>query len=363
MRKIKVIIVFITLVLLLSVRSFALPSISSVNGTIENGQTITITGSGFGSSTGAVPNQYDFFDDASIDTDDWDVSYMTPTTNGQRHARSTRCISGDFNDNWKVAVDSRVDSNVGYGDKLYVSWWQKCGDSWDWNDAAWNNYKIIRNSERPSSADEGCEFLLNELGGMKIYNNSGDAGTLVGLGVSLEDIQIVDSWVHHEMVIKCPSTNNASTDQEVYWAYDGTVVTCLDGTEGLTWWSKDDSSHGDNVANNMANIVPKVIGGHYSTGTPVNNSNVYVDDFYVTSSWKRVTIGSNTSGYGNEVQTVTSWSDTEIQITVYSGAFNDLSGEEICVFDADNNVATYTIGSTSTSVKLSNITATNITFS
>ena len=69
----------VLMTLLAPLNATAAPSISGVNGTVSHNQSVTISGSGFGTKSPAAPRVYSDFEDgtagAALSSSDWALSY------------------------------------------------------------------------------------------------------------------------------------------------------------------------------------------------------------------------------------------------------------------------------------------------
>ena len=317
--------------------AIAAPSISSTSGTLDFGETVVISGSDFGSKATAAPQLWDNFDASSIDTGKWVNAYsMTTTTNRQRHVDSTRSALGDMSDSWAAgSLEMNDESGMpGYGGKVYISIWFQCGDSWNWSDAVWSNgFKWMRIID--TDADD--EFAWSHVSGSGYLTpNNGNAAYNMGPGWTPKDNMSINSWYHFEFIISTPSTNHSSTDATAKMYVNGDLKDGMDLAVGdaLTWWGRDS-------ADAIDHIRPYRF-WHTNTGTPTENSNIYIDDAYIDNSWARVMVGNASTlatSTHREICQPTAWGASEITVTFNQGSFADEATAYLFVIDSDGTAS------------------------
>ncbi len=328
---------------------WAAPSISSVSGTISDGQTITVGGSGFGDN-GPTIKVFDDFEKGtngskistslgSAQINQWDyvqggsteITYSTGYAHG-----GTKSLRVDANYAGSMpCIESQI--NVGPGQEIFFSWWQYLpmdkdvsgtngpedgGPNWKlfwlFNSPPWvhSDYvNVILSNSLPSPYTQLC--VADDPNAGNLWRGSGEYADIFRKGV----------WTR-------------------YWLY-WKGGTSSNGAAGA--WQTNSVSGSKTIAN-VSNIT------NQSTGYPWNklhfpgferkdtNSIMYYDDIYVATGLyarARVEIG-NASSYTSctniAILTPTSWIDTAITATVRQGSFPNGSSAFLFVLDANGTV-------------------------
>lgn len=304
--------------------TFAAPSISSaeIGGSAKQGTTVTIAGSGFGSTSPAnnmlwdtVDNQ-DAYNDlssgSSVPTDSgiW-------TQNGSQWANPlTIQRSGDLRtDNSNAVYRGEKKSYIGWprtfdgltNKTIYVTWWFKPqGDMY--GDSSSN--KVIR-----------------------IWDDYGGESTRI-------------SWTHHHLTYDAYDmgitgtadwsnigTNSGQWSRLEIWAdgNNGNIVAKTDGKtiHNITDFKKSSISDGLTVG---------LIGFDPSIANNYSNFSFLMDDIYASTTQARVELSSasnwaDTNGK-REIQPVTSWSNGKISFTLNLGSLSPSSSLYLYVVDS-----------------------------
>lgn len=181
-----VVIIFI----FLSSQAFAVPSITGVGGTISNGQTITITGAGFGSNSIVGTTGLEFLGGSggpiemgtagtnftrtgwSVDTG-WSRYITYSTDNVPWGSKVLQMTGSGDGTSIEAPLYYNLPTAVTSSDHLFVSWWQRT--TWAGN----GQYKILRLSPTQTIVDgdgQDTWFFHNNSGGntftRPLYSNS-----------------------------------------------------------------------------------------------------------------------------------------------------------------------------------------------
>jgi hypothetical protein len=319
----------IVLLLLISLGSygpaFAAPSISGANGTVSHGQSILISGSGFGSKPSPNPQLFDkcegtwtgLSNGSAIPTgrSPWtgdSNSHYNTVSGDQRSIRSTACYyssASAYN-----FVDGYLFSSV--PSKIYISWWFRVSAT-----TPTNSEKFLRLGE----GGQGDTHLVNYTASWAAQSNylfvNGSYCKPTPGGTSENwSSTILTGGVWHFMECYWDVTNKT-------WEYrvDGKAIT---GVVSYTC--------GFNV-NYIWKVGLDTDIGYYP--------NSWMDDIYVDNTFQHVIIG-NASTYSTctqfEVQPATAWSSdgNSITVTVNQGAFSDGQTAYLYVVDGNGNVNT-----------------------
>lgn len=328
--------------LLLGVAPLALaaPSVSGTSGTASSGQTLTISGNGFGSKSTAAPLLWDDFEagtagnviaGSAARVGKWDGSNASVKyTTAKVHA-GNKAAFHDFISNYNASLNKD-----GSFPRLYMDFWILT----DYVDRQSRNWKPWRLYGDNDSLQLDYVWLCNGQLGNRVEEKAGwSMGDWGGNGYSK------NTWMHIQLVYGASSPGGA----------DGTIRHTIDGqTYGM--------NSGAVMTRKTSANFNQVRIGHYwaQDGIDGCSSNggarVYVDNVYLDTSWARVELG-NASSYAastkREIQVPTAWSDSSVKINVNTGTFTAGSTAYLFVTDANNNTSpgiAIKVGATGTSV-------------
>jgi len=337
--------VLVGVALCFALSSFALgaPSVTGVSGALSSTQTVTITGSGFGSKPQAQPVLWDDFEsgvngqliaNSPARIGRWDsgagsenVTYSSAKSHGGSKAAFNDFISGQNASLAKNMTFSRVYMDfwiiTSYVDRISRNWkpWRFYGD----NDSLQLDFVWLCDSQLMNRVQDSVGWAKGDWGGSPYANNT---------------------WMHVQLVYAESSAGVANgtirhyIDSKVYGNDSGAIITQMapahfDQIRIGHYWAKD----------------------AIDACTTNSGARVYVDDVYVDTSWARVELG-NAPTYAasthREVQVPTAWSDGSISVKFNSGTFAAGSTAYLFVTDANNNTSpgiSVKIGGTSTSLQ------------
>jgi hypothetical protein len=323
------------------------PSISSTSGTWSHGNSVTISGSGFGTKATAAPIRFDTFEDGVVGTN--------VTTTGYWSAQSpSRTLFDD---------DTNVPLRHGNSDR-HVRW-----HAYGYPDATGHFYR-----EDIGFADTGKAYV-----NVWLYMDfiTGDPELAMGWQVKLfrihrnsdhssepmfiNNLMTLDEETVSYWVVTISGTNGGSIwpggswMQEGYWVnmameYKDSTLDVANG-EGHFYSSRAPLSAGTYYKGSKTGVATRhdaVTGwvdclslGYYITNG-ADEANTYWDDVYIDKSWARVEVG-DASTYANckhrEMQIPTSWSGNSVTVTAQRGSLDSLSGKYLFVIDEDGNVS------------------------
>jgi len=320
----------IVLVLILTVNTVsAEPEITSHTGTISDGSSVTITGSGFG-ATGPSLYKWDDFEGSShivgedVGPGPGSIAWSFHTS---RHAKindteprtGSKYARAEFTEHWRngFAFD--------YGDTLspvYLTWW------WRWDSIGSNpsgNWKphwpVAFNPTLPESPRVSMCFM----GDSGVFGIDPGTGAVVTSWHGKPDEL---DWVRFEFF------GNESTAG----LSDGTVILDAQFSEGAPFESIF-AYEGDVMTHDNPNEhwTCSLFGDYVGMETGVHY-NIDTDDVYIADTRARVEIGDNPdwdSCTHREIQIPTAWSDSSITFEVNQGSF--LDGEQVYLFVVDAN--------------------------
>jgi hypothetical protein len=301
---------------------------------VVNEDTLTISGSSFGTKSTAAPLLFDNFEGGtvgqSIDTGgywttSWDAEGYEPLYNSDNARTGSTKHSYHLMD---VGGGSEIISpSLGtLSDKIYVDFWyrvNKNGNPSNCQIKVWRLFGADASDLYPSFA---------------YYDNSGKLVQFdSSLGSDCETAHLLDSdyfgdtynsWNHFQVQVSV-GTVGESDGGYTYWVNNG---------------SPDEDRYDLAVYPNESCQFHKVRFGEWlaNKNCTENGANTRFDDIYVDDSWSRILVGDNStfnSCTHTEVQIPTAWSASQITVTINQGSFGDDDTVYLFVFDSDGNIS------------------------
>lgn len=305
--------------------SLSAPSTSGVSGTVANGQSITISGSGFG-TTGPSVVLFDSFEkgntgsNISTTTGSADIGNWSYLGSPSQTYSTGAALSGSKSMliNWATMYGSGPQLNFPdvENSDILVSWWQymptnKVVPGTSGGSPNWKWFWIGDNSGWPWGSDYLTVCLSDTCGSMISLSAGDDRNTPTRYGYT-------GGWA------------GTSFSKGTWMRY---TVAMKNATSGAYGWAQEVSADGHFVRTNFTNEVTAHSGEGWDVltlpgfGRQDSNAAAYYDDVYVATgagARARVEIG-NASTYSActnlAIATPTSWSDTSITATVRAGSF------------------------------------------
>jgi hypothetical protein len=324
--------------------AWAAPSISTVSGTVGNGQSITINGSGFGANG---PNVLLFEDfekgtvgqtistaSGSAQVGNWSVISVTSTGNpGYSNSYVlSGSKSGMANFSWWTHDLPQMQLNFSAATDVYWSFWQYLPSNRDipgTNNGDGPNWKFWWLGGNPNTFPLPSDYVE------MINTSSFGNGTLFE---AADDTNSPTRWGATAQYPGTSETKGAWCRKMVYF-HNST-------SSGTVWYSELTSAAGLTNRINVSGVSTAHSGELWQTliipgyGRDDSNAVVYYDDVYVATgagARARVEIGDNatyTSCHNLAVCTPTSWSNTSITATARTGSFVSGSNAYLFVIDA-----------------------------
>jgi hypothetical protein len=317
-------------ILLCGVAPLALgaPAISGVSGTLSSGQTVTISGSGFGTKPQAAPLLWDDFEQGtagklvagnSASVGSWDTGGGTEsvTYSSSKAYAGGKAAFHDLISNYNASLAKNLSFSrlymdfwilTDYVDRVSRNWkpWRFYGD----NDALQLSYVFLCNGQLIQREQATLGWSQGDWGGNTYSKNQ---------------------WMHVQLVYSASSPGSA----------DGTIRHFINS-----------SAHGQNsgavmTRMNSANFNQIRIGHYWAKdGADACSSNggarVYTDNVYIDTSWARVELG-NASTYAastqREIQVPTTWNDGSVGVKINTGKFAPGTTAYLFVTDSNNNTS------------------------
>lgn len=301
---------------------FAAPTISSISGTISNGQTITIAGTGFGVKNPVAPQ---IWTDFSAGLKPLPLSLQTSLISQAVTITSSYPSTGYTPTNGYAVLGTNFytgSSEIGSGPPSGASKWTKIYNYvkryYSFNTTS--NQKAWRLYNKDMSRDFMQSF---EPGGRAYAENTGDIGSLGFYATP------GGSWQGSR------SPAGQWNIEEFRWTYGS------GGADGL-WeymYNGVQSQLRTNVIMGTVSDYTTFYLSNFCATQPPSGSTVYMSDFYVDTTDARVMIGNAptlTASTHREIQIPkTIWVDGQIQVQVNQGNFK--SGEIAYLFVIDSS--------------------------
>ena len=327
--------IILTLALFLFLPNFVFgaPSISGVSGTIVDGQSVTISGSGFGIKMDAAPILWENFDSGTNGQaiGGWNGWVKYSGVNGGYLSNSS-VYSGTLSAYNRITGPSATDPITDSGfntsnfffeptDELYYSYVAKfvsTGDSYGVD--KWGRSNCAPN----------------------LYNGPGDMTIQFGqvtfnTGTATNDVLIADGglskwvqtrysdWTRHEMYKKLSTPGVADGMAQFKLGYTvRTYSNIVTREEGFSF--------------QITNII---LGLMFANSRNDGDHRMYVDDVYVDNTRARVEVcfGDTWDNRGNcDIQIPSAWSATSNTITINQGSFSDGDSAYLYVVDENGEV-------------------------
>lgn len=352
-RAIRKVISILPFIILSAITAYGAPSISNVDGTIQNGQTITINGSLFGAKANAAPliSTYDHpvaannLSNGSIGggwstrgeiTIGSDSSYRR--TQFYQNTNYVNCLYGGDYD------QLQYNGTTAMGTRFYVSFWYYVTSTDFTVSAASGNSKVWRwyTSSSPSTAS--IQELYSKVGGGSAdsYRASKDGGQGSTDNWSSPFFPQYRTWNHVEGYIYAGTSGNT----------DGSMRTVLNGRSRMNWTGFGLIS--SNYPHNINYFRFGQVSGDNYTGGSILLSDVYIDNtqahVFVSNRSEITDWLTNPTVTSNETQVCTAWSNNQIRFVLNQGNFNNGNTVYLYVVDANGGINTQgypiTIGNT-----------------
>lgn len=313
----------------------AQPSLSSVTGTVANGQTVTISGSGFGAKATAAPLVWEDFSDGIANgiTKNGGAWFVTDNADAPLrsafHTRQARC---DFKN---PGGNCFFSYNAGTAPRWFTQYWVRLAPNWRWgtstyggSDDGLSNVKYwrvfptgARNYTNVGLAWHG--FNANRT---SLFVENGAAAVMDTANSSL----LTPSAWH---LIQVEYAENTGVDRA-----DGVLRLWIDGALRYSTSTLVTNVGTDGPAVNKRPFIIGLYDSWPPSDAPVANMYGYYADVYVDNTFARVEIG-NAPRYDDcthrEIQYPLSWDPSAVSIRVNQGAF--APGQTAYLFVVDDS--------------------------
>lgn len=296
-------------------------------GDLVDGQTASISGSGFG-STGPEIIAWDTFESgtngADIEDPEVGLSYVAPIntkySTTSPHS-GTKCLfsnpdAGEQFRNLNVNVISAFPD-------LYIHMWMRWTE--DPNGGQLKQFQLWGDPFNETTFGPG--FLWGDIGGWYATLMTEDNATHEGGFQGFEEFNATGQWNRIEIIGRQSSTGGAT---------DGQVVIRVNGQ---SWYTKTNVKTRNDTANKWG--VAHIVDGH--TNPTGAYTDYFLDELLAQKGWARVLLGAQSTYAASDAanslvpQKVTSWSGTAIEYTVFKANLSSGTVYEFVV-DATNTV-------------------------
>ena len=332
-------------------QAFAAPAVTGVSGTVQDGQTVTISGSGFG-ATGPNVVLFDSFEKGtagqsiSITEDSADIGEWKEL--GSSDATSTISSAYAVSGGKSMQVDWRPGSGGGPGayypnvqnSYFLFSWWQFIPTNRDvpgTNNVDGANWKWFWMGDRHDGWPMGSDYA-----GQQHYGFNPDGSTYGIQGPVLGHDE--GSPARYD----CGWYPNDSLFRKGTWMR--VTMAMKNATSGGHIWQQEVSSAGHVIQFNVSNIVTAHADDPWNIlflpgyGRGDSNAVAFYDDVYIATgdgARARVEIGNEptySASTNLALITPTAWGDTSITATVRQGQFDAEESAYLYVVHADGTV-------------------------
>lgn len=304
-------------------------TVSGVTGTFQHGQSLTISGSSFGSKATAAPVKFDNFESGTVgqNLSGWDLysagDGQEPKYSATRYRGvGSQSARSDFTNN-------NYNSSFGFEERVMTT--TVFLDAWMYYDAVSpysRNFKLWRSYYWSSTTPN---FYLNYYCVDQGSHYSQDGGGTWDIWPDSDSADIGGGWHHFQTYYVQSSAGGTN----------GVVKLWLDGVELVNATGVNSRGAGENawdtfwVGNYLGHDAAAPCGTY-------GDANVYWDDVYIDTTQSRAEIG-NASIYTNathrEIQIPSAWSTGSITITVNRGSFGASDSVYLFIVDSDGSVS------------------------
>lgn len=314
----------------------AAPSVQYVSGTISDDETVTISGSNFGTKSPAAPVGFYDFEDNTVPAG-WTYEYGSAQSDNI--SISTQNYSGTYSAEFDIYTAMRPSfswiSGASSSYNLYI--FQKLMRNWSFTNEADNTrYSKIKFCRYVTVSGQAYpnfyyEFSLDNEKEIIEYSLAGDPYTDY-FSFDIENVWAKDSWGTFEVYY------GVAQSGEMRLVFDGNIINT---NSGLDFRSDIDS----NLRPGFGFYQPMASERSGGVSAP---DRYWADDIYIDNTQARVFISENSNGGGNrEIQIPSTWSSTSITITFNQGTFSTSDTVYLFVCDSYNacsSAYTLTIG-------------------
>jgi hypothetical protein len=307
----------------------ATPAPTAVSGSVSDGGSVTISGSGFGGGY-STPLLWENFDAPAGSASQlgplttptigsWVLAYRpTPVRTTAKAHSGTQSLYSAYNSGLQW---SSITVALPPADRLYQSfwfWWKSAGTMGQLKLAQ------VHGSSGRGDFAPGIMTMASTTTWWFSYISTESGANDLATRASYPTAPSPGSWHHFEMSLQRSSSGGSA---------DGSVAISIDGKSVYSKQhvvTRESSAYDWNETSFFHGVT--------NMGAATD---VYVDDAYVNTTWARVVIG-NAPTYSavtqTELQPVSSWSDGSIRVTLNRGSLANFDNAYLYVFDSNGAV-------------------------
>jgi hypothetical protein len=304
------------------------PTLESPSGSFAHGDTVAITGSGFGTharnfgylgtTIEATAAGAEIGTLSGWNLDGGSVGGVRSEKRGYDDSVRGRVLSSTYSSGFPDAALTRdTGASVGLGETVYITYWVYLTGL---NNFSSGQVKLIRFRVNDDVVDNTPDVYLsisNHNGGAFAVQPNPSSGHTASNNYSSPIAQ--NGWYRVEKILVYPSTQGSSTGQALIRVHNGSGV-----PSNLSF------SHSSGATNTNINLYPSSSRSRYCLfqgyfGNGITAGTLRQDDHYVqVGTRKRVELCNNAtyaSSTRREIQPLSAWSDTSVSVTLNKGGF------------------------------------------
>jgi hypothetical protein len=306
--------------------------VSSVAGTLTDGQSVTISGSGFGTG----PSGVEFLGGASGNIEAGSVGSAFSKTNWstdgdfqipvysstQYHSGSKSILCNPDSDNlYNSILKYAFSSGITSSGKLFLSTWIRFTKS---SGADWHQWKMYRFSNQNTIEDGYNQLVVFSWDNANGPQLCVDPNVIPYTSLGVSPIATQNTWFRLDIYIECDVTNGSFK-----------ITKYIPGTSPDTDTISPYPTHRSGSAWNY------LIFQNYIGNTSPGTATIYLDDIYISpNSQARVELG-NASTFATcthfEIQPSSSWAASSITTTLNIGSFGPTDTVYVYIIDQYGN--------------------------
>jgi hypothetical protein len=316
----------------------AAPSISAVSGTITDGNSLTITGSSFGTSSlsfewlGAAIEAG--ATGSTFSRTNWLNGYAYSKSvyaTDQAHSGSKSLKAGPYSESSGYGGDLRYNGQaVGPDTDLFMSWWVRRTHSGS------GQWKMLRLSDTNDIVDHAYEqvwFNWDNGYGSQLFTRSSSTDCTQGGGTcdyGVTYYQVDSTWIRYDLKMHTSTAGGTNGSYTVTMYRPGSAAV-THSASGIQNWNAAGHQYDWYLFQNW-------------TGNGVTSQTDWMDDIFIQGGTQaRVEIGDNSTWSActhKEIQPPTTWSASSITVNFNRGSFASGGTAYLYVVDTNGNVNT-----------------------
>lgn len=327
--------------------TIAAPEVINTDGQFSHGQSVTISGSGFGVKSTAAPKKWDTFDDGTSTgllsdhepnwvawwppPDRYGVSYTNITAHSGPLSVMAHITDGEF-------FGSNYYTIPAPATEMFVSYWWRTRDADDGDDTTTKMARISSSEEAggggvytgAGNMTLGGTFNIAEHSGPYCAWNNGETGELFfDADVARLTFPTMNSWFRVDMYKKLstPGQHDGASYVKMFVPQVDEYPTEANNYTAMT------------RASGQTFLLDTFLLGAMDGGVPNHDYEVHTDDVYIDTTPARIEICDTATWAARthcEVQLPTTWSTTQATATINRGSFGAPDPAYLYIVDSTN---------------------------